>query len=120
MEALSIEGSASTEMEARLTTEECECISGETTSAYSYSNKNNLHYKCARCTKFYAEILLYLVVWRGFFSSDDYKKELSQGLHVSHSLAIALTLKDKKTSVKLVHRRLIMLLTFQTTRIHLQ
>lgn len=118
MEALSIEGSASTEMEARLTTEECECISGETTSAYSYRNKNNLHYKCARCTKFYAEILLYLVVWRGFLSSDDYKKELSQGL--SHSLATALNLKDKKTSVRLVHRRLITLLTFQTTGIHLQ
>jgi len=35
VEALSIDGSASTEKEALLPTEECECISGETTSAYT-------------------------------------------------------------------------------------
>lgn len=60
VEALSIEGSASTEIDALLNTDECECISGETTSAYSH--KNNLHYKCVSCTKFSIEILLYLVV----------------------------------------------------------
>lgn len=75
MEVLFIEGFVLIEMEVRFIIEECECISGEIIFVYSYNNKNNLYYKCVRCIKFYVEILFYLVVWRGFFLLDDYKKE---------------------------------------------
>lgn len=56
-----------------------------------------------------------------FFWSADYNKELSQSwLTKGHSLTPTLKLKDKKTSIRLVHRSLIALNTFQAAGIHLQ